>query len=137
MPKLLANIQDQKLYLDQDYESYEALKELDGKRVEVTIKEWKNTLTRRQQRYYRGALLPFSVKVFNNAGIMIIDEDEMHEVYKKAFWSREVVWGDTTKVISKSTTKMSTKEKTVFMDKIKEFLRDNYNEIAPEPKEQF
>jgi len=34
MPKLLANIQDQKLYLDQDYESYEALKELDGKRVD-------------------------------------------------------------------------------------------------------
>tara|TARA_R110001599_G_scaffold2627_6_gene14270 strand:+ start:20866 stop:21276 length:411 start_codon:yes stop_codon:yes gene_type:complete len=136
MPKLLANIKDNKLYLDQDYESYEALKELEGKRVEVTIKLWRNTLTRRQQKYYRGALLPFSVKVFNDAGIMIIDDDEMHEVYKKAFWSREVVWGDTTKVISKSTTKMTTKEKTVFMEKIKEFLRDNYNAIVPEPKEE-
>ena len=39
MPKLLADIKDNKLYLDQDYESYEALKELEGKRVEVTIKE--------------------------------------------------------------------------------------------------
>ncbi len=136
MPKLLADIKDNKLYLDQDYESYEALKELEGKRVEVTIVVWKNTLTRRQQRYYRGALLPFSVKVFNDAGIMIIDCDEMHEVYKKAFWSREVVWGDKVKMISKSTTKMTTKEKTVFMDKIKEFLRDNYNAIAPEPKEK-
>tara|TARA_R110001632_G_scaffold183109_1_gene303194 strand:- start:57 stop:326 length:270 start_codon:yes stop_codon:yes gene_type:complete len=85
MPKLLADIKDNKLYLDQDYESYEALKELEGKRVEVTIKLWRNTLTRRQQKYYRGALLPFSVKVFNDAGIMIIDEDEMHEVYKKHF----------------------------------------------------
>ena len=84
MPKLLADIKGHKLYLDQDYESYEALTELEGKRVEVTIKEWKNTLTRRQQKYYRGALLPFSVKVFNDAGIMIIDDDEMHEVYKKS-----------------------------------------------------
>ena len=136
MPKILADIKGNKLYLDQDEESYEALKELEGKRVEVTIVEWKNTLTRRQQRYYRGALLPFSVKVFNDAGIMIIDCDEMHEVYKKAFWSREVVWGDKVKMISKSTTKMTTKEKTVFMDKIKEFLRDNYNAIAPDPMEK-
>lgn len=135
MPKLLGTI-NKHLFLDQNWETLEALKELEGKRVEVDIKEYKNTLTRRQQRYYRGALLPFSVKVFNEAGIMIIDCDEMHEVYKKAFWSREVAWGDKVKMISKSTTKMSTKEKTVFMDKIKEFLRDNYNAIAPEPSEQ-
>lgn len=136
MPKILGEVKSENLHLDRNWETLEALKELEGKRVEITFKEWKNTLTRRQQKYYRGALLPFSVKVFNDAGIMIIDDDEMHEVYKKAFWSREVVWGDTTKVISKSTTKMTTKEKTVFMDKIKEFLRDNYNAIAPEPREK-
>jgi hypothetical protein len=135
--KLLGTIEGEVLHLDKAWETLNALKELDGKRVEITIKEWKNTLTRRQQKYYRGALLPFSVIVFNNAGIMIIDCDEMHEVFKKAFWSREVVWGDSTKVISKSTTKMTTKEKTMFMEKIKEFLRDSYNEIAPEPSERF
>ena len=75
------------------------------------------------------------MKVFNDAGTMIIDCDEMHEVYKQAFWSREVIIGGKPRRVSKSTTKMNTKEKTMFMEKIKEFLRDNYNAIAPEPRE--
>ena len=137
MAKLLGNIEGEVLHLDKAWETLDALRELDGKRVEVTIREWKNTLTRRQQKYYRGALLPFSVRVFNDAGTMIIDCDEMHEVYKQAFWSREVIIDGKTRRVSKSTTKMTTKEKTMFMEKIKEFLRDSYNEIAPEPSERF
>jgi len=137
MSKLLGNVEGEVLHLDKAWETLNALKEFDGKRIEITIKEWKNTLTRRQQKYYRGALLPFSVRVFNDAGTMIIDCDEMHEVYKQAFWSREVIINGKTRRVSKSTTKMTTKEKTMFMEKIKEFLRDSYNEIAPEPSERF
>lgn len=43
MPKLLADIKGHKLYLDQDEDSYQALTDLEGKRVEVTIKEYRDT----------------------------------------------------------------------------------------------
>jgi hypothetical protein len=135
MPKLLGTI-NKHLFLDQNWETLEALKELEGKRVEVSLKEWKNTRRNRQNRYYRGVVLPIALKAFNDNGIKIIDADEMHEVFKKAFWSREVEWGETTKQIVKSTTKMSVQEFVDFIYKIAEFLQDSYQVTIPEPSEQ-
>ena len=48
MPKILGEVKAESLHLDRNWETLEALKELEGKRVEITFKEWKNTLTRRQ-----------------------------------------------------------------------------------------
>lgn len=137
MPKLLADIKGNKLYLDQDYESYEALKELEGKRVEVTIKEYKNTRSNRANRYYWGVVIPSVFKAFAEMGIKLVNQEQAHEMMRIKFLMEEVQIGEESFRVPKSTTKMKTDEFANYIFVIVEYLREYYSYVVPEPKEKF
>jgi transcription antitermination factor NusG len=137
MPKLLANIQDQKLYLDQDYESYEALKELDGKRVEVTIKEFKNTRSNRANRYYWGVVIPSVFKAFAEVGIKLVNHEQGHEACRIKFLMEEIQVGEESFRVPKSTSRMKTDEFANYIFVVVDYLREYYNFVVPEPREKF
>jgi len=137
MPKILADIKGNKLYLDQDYESYEALKELEGKRVEVTIKEYKNTRSNRANRYYWGVVIPSVFKAFAEMGIKLVNQEQAHEMMRIKFLMEEVQIGEESFRVPKSTTKMKTDEFANYIFVIVEYLRDYYSYVVPQPKEKF
>ncbi len=137
MPKLLANIKDNKLYLDQDYESYEALKELEGKRVEVTIKEYKDTRSNRANRYYWGVVIPSVFKAFAEMGIKLVNHDQAHESLRQKFLMEEVQVGEESFRVPKSTSRMKTDEFANYIFVVVDYLREYYNFVVPEPKERF
>jgi hypothetical protein len=137
MPRLLADIKDNKLYLDQDYESYEALKELEGKRVEVTIKEYKNTRSNRANRYYWGVVIPSVFKAFADVGIKLVNPEQAHEAMRIKFLMEEIQVGEESFRVPKSTSRMKTDEFANYIFVIVDYLREYYNFVVPEPKEQF
>ena len=137
MPKPLANIQDQKLYLDQDYESYEALKELDGKRVEISLKEYKNTRSNRANRYYWGVVIPSVFKAFAEMGIKLVNHEQAHEALKQKFLMIEVKTKEGSFRIPQSTSSMKTDEFANYIFVVVDYLREYYNFVVPEPREKF
>ena len=137
MPKLLADIKGHKLYLDQDYESYEALNELEGKRVEVTIKEYKDTRSNRANRYYWGVVIPSVFKAFAEMGIKLVNQEQAHEMMRIKFLMEEVQIGEESFRVPKSTTKMKTDEFANYIFVIVEYLREYYSYVVPEPNEKF
>ncbi len=136
MPKLLADVKGNKLYLDQDYESYEALKELEGKRVEVTIKEYKNTRSNRANRYYWGVVIPSVFKAFAEMGIKLVNQEQAHEAMRIKFLMEEIQVGEDSFRVPKSTTKMKTDEFANYIFVIVDYLREYYNFVVPEPKDE-
>jgi deoxyxylulose-5-phosphate synthase len=137
MPKLLADIKDNKLYLDQDYESYEALKELEGKRVEVTIKKYKDTRSNRANRYYWGVVIPSVFKAFAEIGIKLVNPEQGHEAMRIKFLMEEVQVGEESFRVPKSTSRMKTDEFANYIFVVVDYLREYYNFVVPEAKDKF
>ena len=137
MAKLLADINNQTLYLDQDYESMQALKEFEGKRVEVTIKEWKNTRRNRANRFYWGVVIPSVFKAFADVGIKLVNHEQAHEAVRLKFLSVEVETKEGSFRVPQSTTTMKVDEFANYIFVIIEYLRDYYNYNVPLPEDKF
>ena len=135
MPKLLGTIQGD-LHLDKNYETLEALRELEGKRVEVTLREWKNTRRNRANRYYWGVVIPSVFKAFAGMGIKLVNHDQAHEALRQKFLMTEIETKDGVFRVPKSTSTMKVDEFSNYIFIIIEYLRDYYNFVVPEPSEK-
>ena len=137
MPKLLASIQDQMIWLDQNWETMEALKEFEGKRVQVSITEWKNTRSNRANRYYWGVVIPSVFKAFAEVGIKLVNHEQAHEACRIKFLMEEIQVGEESFRVPKSTSRMKTDEFANYIFVVVDYLREYYNFVVPEPREKF
>ena len=137
MSKLLGNVEGEVLHLDRAWETLNALKEFDGKRIEITIKEWKNTRRNRANRYYWGVVIPSVFKAFAENGIKLVNNDQAHEMMRIKFLMSDVdIKGQGTFRVPQSTTTMKVDEFANYIFVIIEYLRDYYKFIVPEPSEK-
>jgi len=137
MPKLLGEVKAEDLFLDRNWETLESLKDLEGKRVEVTLKEWKNTRSNRANRYYWGVVIPSVFKAFADVGIKLVNHEQAHEAMRIKFLMEEIQVGEESFRVPKSTSRMKTDEFANYIFVIVDYLREYYNFVVPEPKEQF
>lgn len=131
--KYLGWVKNGQIISDRCWENDQALSPLEGKRIEFDIAEAGNTRRDVQNRYYWAVVIPNAMGCFLENGKIILDKDECHGVFAKAFWSREV---EGLGIITKSTTKMSVEQFSNYIKKIIEFLLDTYNWTTPEPRER-
>jgi hypothetical protein len=134
--KLLGIIEGETLHLDKAWETLNALKELEGKRVEVTIKEWKNTRRNRANRYYWGVVIPSVFRAFADVGIKLVNHEQAHEAVRLKFLSVDVETKEGSFRVPQSTTTMKVDEFANYIFVIIEYLRDYYNFVVPEPSEK-
>jgi hypothetical protein len=137
MPKLLGDIKGYCLHLDTGFETIHAMKELEGKRVEVSIKEWKNTRSNRANRYYWSVVIPSVFQAFAENGIKLINTNQGHEMLRRKFLMEEVKINGKPFMIPKSTTEMKVDEFANYIFVVVEYLRDFYNYTVPKATEQF
>lgn len=137
MPKLLGEVSGFGLSLDQGFETIHAMRELEGKRVEITIKEYKNTRSNRANRYYWSVVIPSVFEAFAENGIKLVNQQQAHEMMRRKFLMEEVEINGKPFMIPKSTTEMKTDEFSNYIFVIVEYLRDFYNYTVPEATEQF
>ena len=135
--RLLGEVKGESLHLDRNWETLDALKELEGKRVEVSLKEWKNTRSNRANRYYWGVVIPSVFKAFAEMGIKLVNQEQAHEMMRIKFLMEEVQIGEESFRVPKSTTKMKTDEFANYIFVIVEYLREYYSYVVPEPNEKF
>ena len=72
MAKLLGEVSGYGLLLDQGFETIHAMRDFEGKRVEVSIKEYKNTRSDRQNRYWHSVIIHNVMLAFIDNGIKLI-----------------------------------------------------------------
>tara|TARA_R110002096_G_scaffold199134_1_gene382891 strand:- start:907 stop:1320 length:414 start_codon:yes stop_codon:yes gene_type:complete len=137
MAKLLGNIEQGGLHLDKAWETLDALRELDGKRVEISVKEWKNTRRNRANRFYWGVVIPSVFKAFADVGIKLVNHEQAHEAVRLKFLSVEVETKEGSFRVPQSTTTMKVDEFANYIFVIIEYLRDYYNYNVPLPEDKF
>ena len=137
MPKLLGDVSGFGLSLDQGFETIHAMRELEGKRVEITIKEYKNTRSNRANRYYWSVVIPSVFEAFAENGIKLVNQQQAHEMMRRKFLMEEVEINGKPFMIPKSTTEMKIDEFSNYIFVVVEYLRDFYNYTVPEATEQF
>ncbi len=137
MPKLLGEVKGENLHLDRNWESLEALRELEGKRVQISITEWKNTRSNRANRYYWGVVIPSVFKAFAEVGIKLVNHEQSHEAMRIKFLMEEIQVGEESFRVPKSTSRMKTDEFANYIFVIVDYLREYYNFVVPEPRETF
>jgi len=137
MPKLLGEVSGFGLLLDQGFETIHAMRELEGKRVEITIKEYKNTRSNRANRYYWSVVIPSVFEAFAENGIKLVNQQQAHEMMRRKFLMEEVEINRKPFMIPKSTAEMKIDEFSNYIFVVVEYLRDFYNYTVPEATEQF
>jgi len=137
MPKLLGDVSGFGLLLDQGFETIHAMRELEGKRVEITIKEYKNTRSNRANRYYWSVVIPSVFEAFAENGIKLVNQQQAHEMMRRKFLMEEVEINRKPFMIPKSTAEMKIDEFSNYIFVVVEYLRDFYNYTVPEATEQF
>ena len=142
MAKLLGTIEGEVLHLDKAWETINELREFDGMRVEISIKEYKNTRRDRQNHYYWAVVVPCGVQAFLDNGIKLIGtkkkaRNQFHDAMRIKFLMEDVEFGEEIFRLPTSTTDLSIQEFSDFMFLIIEMLREFYNTIVPPPREKF
>ena len=136
MPKLLGEIKGESLHLDKNWETLEALRELEGKRVEVNFKEWKNTRSNRANRYYWGVVIPSVFGALTENGIKLVNEKQAHRAMQVKFLMEDIEYDGGIFSIPQSTAELSIDEFANYIFVVVEYLRDYYKWEVPEPKEK-
>ena len=131
MSELLGEVINHNLELEKSWETIEALKKLNGKRVKVTIKEWKNTRRNRANRYYWGVVIPAVYQAFAENGIKLINHEQAHEAMRNRFLLEEVEGLDYR--VPKTTTKMTITEFSDYIFVIINYLHEYFNWEVPAP----
>lgn len=142
MPKLLGDVKGYGLFLDQGFETIHAMRELEGKRVEVSIKEYKNTRSDRQNRYWHSVIIHNVMLAFIDKGIKLIGtgkkaHNQAHTAIKMKFLSEEIDFNGTKVKVAGSTADLSLDEFSDLIFIVKDYLLEFYNWPVPEPTEQF
>ena len=101
------------------------LETLEGKRVDVTVKEHKSQRSSNQNNYYWGVVLPILGDYFG------YDTDEMHEALKIKFLSK----GACDIPTARSTTKLNTQEFEDFLERVRRWALTEYSVNVPLPNE--
>jgi hypothetical protein len=106
-----------------------ALRNFEGKRIEITIDKIKSTRSQQQNRYYWGGV----VKILSVE--LGYTSEEIHDLLKLKFLKRNIVIGVEEEVIVKSTTELT---KSEFMDYIASIQQwaSELNIIIPDPNTQ-
>ena len=131
MSELLGEVINHNLELEKSWETIDALKKLNGKRVKVTIKEWKNTRRNRANRYYWGVVIPAVYQAFAENGIKLINHEQAHEAMRNRFLLEEVEGLDYR--VPKTTTKMTITEFSDYIFVIINYLHEYFNWEVPTP----
>ena len=97
---------------------------LNGKEVEVDIKERKISRTYSQNAYYWAVIIPALCWAIKENWGEILDKEEAHNYFKNEFLVREITDKQTAEIkqITKSTTKLSKEEFISYVNKCKDYL---------------
>lgn len=100
---------------------------LDGKRLEIVVKEYKKKRSNEQNRYYHGVIIPVLAEYFGYT------HDEMHDAIKIHFLQRAPESGKPFTV--GSTAKLTTEQFKQLTDDIKIWAATEYGVFIPDPHE--
>jgi len=115
MIKLSGKIIDQTIVPNNRIIYLNGLVQYEGKEIELTIKEHRESVSVRQHRYYRGGIIGFVCKHY----LKNITTERLHKYYQKRFLTREDELGDYTF----STSELNTKQMHSFIEKVRMDLR--------------
>lgn len=124
--------------LDQNISSHLSmcLRNMEGKRVRITLEEAKRRRSNNQNAYYWGVVIPIILAMFKDAG-NDVDETEVHEYLKEHIGGLKHVMttpDGIRKSVVTSSTKLTTQEFEDYMEKVRAWAAE-FDLIIPLPNE--
>lgn len=115
-----------------------AIKEFEGKEIEIIFKRKYKQRSIQQNRFYFGVTLEFFQQLFLEAWGEIKSKEEIHEILKFTCNYEEKINPATGEIIriAKSTTELTTSGWMDFELQLKQFAQDYFNAVLPEPNSQ-
>lgn len=127
---------------DKEHDPMNQIEELEGEVVAYYIEKLKTARRDKQNRYYRGVVIPCLVDAVIDRGVKLIGRgqkarNQVHFQMRMKYLMEEVE--DNGKIIQMagSTTDLSDEEFSDYIFLICELLREVYSYVVPEPKEKF
>lgn len=135
MIKASGHITHGKLHLYARQHFIEALRELDGQDVEVTVKR-SRTRSTQQNRYYWGGVIPVVAAGLRELGVRMTAE-QTHDLLKYKFLKIEYVTDDGEVIQSLGSTKhLDTAAFNHFIEQIQQWAAEYLGIAIPDPNEQ-
>lgn len=116
---------------------WEALRKMVGKRVTLSLKQYRKTRSTPQNAYYWGVVIPAILAMFRESG-NDADAEDVHEFLKMRVGKLAqayVLPGDKVQRALGSTRKLTTMEFEVYLIKCRAFAAE-YGVMIPEPHEE-
>ena len=132
-----ANVEDGRLKVIRKQELIEALKNFEGKQVEVTIQRKRKRRSLMQNSYYWGVVVPVVQVGLMGIGYRV-DKEQVHDYLKSQFAKSEVANEETGEimVIQGSTSRMTTSKMMDYFSEITQWAAEYLGVQIPEPNEQ-
>jgi hypothetical protein len=135
--KIISKVKEGKLILNTERIAT-ALKQFEGKRVEISLRKDNYYRSNQQNAYYFAVIIPLTIEAIQNEWGEIWGIEKAHEMYKTMFLCEEKANYRTGEIIKipKSTTQNTTVQQESFHDQCRQFLREWFNVEVPLPNEE-
>lgn len=127
--KFLAEVKDNKLVLKNREMFQSEVKNLNGKQVELDLKEVKSKRSLAQNNYFWAVIVDILAKELGYS------TKEMHNILKGLFLTRNVLFKNEWIEYTVGTSELDTKEFEKLMDEIRQWASTELNIWLPEPQE--
>ena len=122
--------------LNENHSIVKALKNFEGKVIEIVIKLKKKNRSSSQNSYYWAVIIPVTIQAIANEWGEHWDREKAHDFYKMRFLQYEIVTDDNKIVkVPKSTTENNTHDQEVFHKQCRDFIKEFFNVDIPLPNE--
>jgi hypothetical protein len=144
MIDVIGNVKDGTINLPSRFREW-VLRAYEGKEIRVTVKEYRDTRSDRQNAYYWGVVVPHLVAGFVSLGNSWLNpqnkehQEMIHEILKERFLANgvELVMGSEVIKTKPTTTKADTMEMHQFIERVRMFAMETMGVYVPEPNEIF
>ncbi|MEJ6734042.1 MAG: hypothetical protein QNK89_02460 [Lacinutrix sp.] len=122
--------------LNENQSVVKALKNFEGKIIEIVIRLKKKNRSISQNSYYWAVIIPVTIQAIADEWGEHWDREKAHDFYKMHFLQYEIVTNDN-KIIKapKSTTENNTHDQEVFHKQCRDFIKEYFNVDIPLPNE--
>lgn len=109
---------------------------IDGKEYNITIKKNNPIRSLTANAYYHVILNLIAIHTGQGTGDQHFDHTELHEIFKKKFNGKMKIFPKGgSEVIGQSTKSLDSKQFAEFINKVKNFAREEWGTIIPEPQD--
>jgi hypothetical protein len=115
---------------------YKKLKDLPEGEYVIEVKQNRPNRSINANKYYHAVLNIICTETGQGTGDKNFDHEQLHEILKRKFNSETIIFPKGgTEIVGKSTSDLDSKEFTIYVNRVKQWAKDEFGIDIPEPED--